>query len=292
MNRKRLRKFIYLSIATAAATIGLKAIAYLMTRSVGLLSDALESLVNLVAAIVALVIFQYSIKPANKEHNFGHRKAEYFSSIIEGSLIMLAASAIIWTAVERLLFPTEITNIDLGVTISLIASVLNLLTAQVLLRQGKKHRSILLEADGQHLMSDVWTSVGVIVGVALSRLTGLTFLDPVVAILMAMHILRTGFELIGRSVHGLLDPAISKDQRKILLKFLNNLKSQNLHYHKLQTRQTGDYKLVIFHLLVPDSWTVRHAHDRAHEIDAAICQLLGRNTDVSIHIEPHSHAKK
>lgn len=287
-SRAKLQKFIYLSIGTALATIGLKTVAFLATNSIGLLSDALESLVNLVAAVVALVIFRYSTKPADKEHNFGHHKAEYFSSIIEGALIMLAAATIIWTAIERLITPTAITNLDFGVLVSVLASVLNLITARILIAQGHKHHSILLEADGQHLMSDVWTSLGVLIGVALARLSGLGFLDPIVAILVALHIVKTGFELISRSVDGLLDPAINASDLKTLRRYLRQLKAEGLSYHKLQTRQTGDYKLIVFHLLVPDNWTVKQAHDKAHQVEADIRQLLGANTEVASHIEPLS----
>lgn len=286
--RTKLQKFIYLSIGTALATIALKTGAFLATNSVGLLSDALESLVNLTAAVVALVIFRYSTKPADKEHNFGHHKAEYFSSIIEGALIMLAAATIIWTAVERLINPSPITNLDFGVIISVVASGLNFITARILIAQGQKHRSILLEADGQHLMSDVWTSLGVLAGVTLARLINLNFIDPIVAILVALHIIKTGFELITRSANGLLDPAINSADLKTLRHYLRQLRTQGLDYHKLQTRQTGDYKLIVFHLLVPDNWTVKKAHDKAHQVEADIRQLLGANTEVASHIEPLS----
>lgn len=237
---------------------------------------------------MALVIFRYSTKPADKEHNFGHHKAEYFSSIIEGVLIMLAAATIIWTAVERLINPSPITNLDFGVIISVIASGLNFITARILIAQGQKHRSILLEADGQHLMSDVWTSLGVLAGVTLARLSNLNFIDPIVAILVALHIIKTGFELIARSANGLLDPAINSADLKTLRHYLRQLKTQGLDYHKLQTRQTGDYKLIVFHLLVPDNWTVKQAHDKAHQVEADIRQLLGANTEVASHIEPLS----
>lgn len=286
--RAKLQKFIYISIGTAIATIGLKTVAFLATNSVGLLSDALESLVNLVAGVVALVIFRYSTKPADKNHNFGHHKAEYFSSIIESGLILMAGGMIIWTAVERLITPTAITNLDLGVLVGVLASGLNLITARILISQGSKHRSILLEADGHHLMSDVWTSLGVLVGVTLARLSGLVFIDPLIAIAVALHIIKTGVRLIMRSANGLLDPAIDADDLKTVRQYLRQLKDQGLDYHKLQTRQTGDYKLIVFHLLVPDDWTVKQAHQRAHQIEADIRQLLGKNTEVASHVEPLS----
>lgn len=291
LTKKRLRKFIYLSIGTACLTITLKTSAYFLTQSIGLLSDALESGVNLVAAVVALVIFNYSNKPADHRHNFGHAKAEYFSSIIEGCLIILAATVIIWTAGERLFHPTELANVDIGVIVSLIASGFNLITARLLIRNGQKHQSLLLEADGQHLMSDVWTSVGVLVGVIITKLTGLYFLDPIIAILVAFHIVKTGFGLISRSVDGLLDVSISKADKQKLTKLLNSIMQNEFKYHKLQTRQTSDHKLIIFHLLVPDDWTVLQAHQKSHDIEQQIRQLFGQNTDVSIHVEPLSDLK-
>lgn len=290
--QKRLRKFIYLSIATACLTIILKASAFFLTKSVGLLSDALESIVNLVAAIVALIIFNFSNKPADGRHNFGHTKAEYFSSIIEGCLILVASMAIIWTAGERLINPTELANIDIGVIVSLIASSLNLITARLLIKNGKKHQSILLEADGQHLMSDVWTSVGVLVGVVVAKLSGLHILDPIIAILVAFHIIKTGFELISRSVDGLLDASISKSDRQKIKKALSILDAKQATYHKLQTRQSGTQKFINFHLLVPDDWTVKQAHDYAHEIEAEIKKAFKNEQITSvIHLEPLSSDK-
>lgn len=286
--RKQLQKFIYLSIITAVFTISFKTIAYFLTNSVGLLSDALESIVNLVAAIAALVIFNYSVKPADAKHNFGHAKAEYFSSIIEGTLVLIAALTIIISAVQRLLHPAEITAFDIGALFSILASVFNLITAQILIRNGRRHHSMALEADGQHLMTDVWTSVGVLTAVVLVKITNLQFIDPLIAILVALHIIKTGFSLIRQSVNGLLDPAVSQSDRQKLLAYLRQLKAQGLLYHKLRTQQANNQKVITFHLLVPDDWTIKQAHEQAHAVSAEIKQLFNDPTDVIVHIEPLS----
>ncbi len=283
----KIQHFIYLSIATAITTIILKTITYFLTGSIGLMSDALESGVNLTAAIVALIIHNFSSKPADKKHNFGHGKAEYFSSIIEGLLILIAAGSIIYLAIPKLFAPRSLKNINIGFAISLIASGLNLITAKILIKQGKKHHSIILEADGKHLMADVWTSVGVLIGVVLVKITGFNLLDPILAILVAAHIIHEGLEIVARSIDGLLDSALNKKDLNKLKKILKSeIKDQNLDYHMLKTRQSGNKSFISFHLLVPKNWTIKKAHDKADQIEKIIDSLLQQKVITNIHLEP------
>ncbi len=287
---QKIQKFIYLSIATAIATIALKAVTYYLTKSVGLLSDALESGVNLTAAIVALIMHKISSRPADKKHNFGLGKAEYFSSIIEGSLILVAAGSILYLAIPKLINPQPLENINLGFIISLVASGLNLITAQILIRQGRKYRSIILEADGKHLMADVWTSVGVLIGVVLVKLTGFNLLDPILAILVAAHIIKEGVELVSRSIEGLLDIAIPETERQKIEQYLDSLKQEDIGYHKLKTRQSGSKWDITLHLLVPDDWTIYKAHQKSHQVQAEIVKMFDNRIFITIHIEPKSHS--
>lgn len=286
MKKGSLKKFAYLSIAVALVTIGLKFSAFAYTGSMGLLSDALESCVNLIAAVVALIMINLSEKPADEKHEYGHSKAEYFSSAIEGGLIMVAAFSIIWAAVPRLLHPTEIENVGLGLLISLIASLFNLVVARILLTNGKKYKSILLEADGKHLMTDVWTSAGVIVGIFLVKLTGLLILDPIIAILVAANIVWTGFQLLKKSANGLMDASIQADELKIITDYLDKIKTDTIDYHSLRTRQAGQRKFVSFHLLVPGDWSVQKGHDYAEELENTISDMFFEPITVLTHIEP------
>ena len=286
MKRESLKKFAYLSIAAALITIGLKFSAYSYTGSMGLLSDALESCVNLIAAVVALIMIRISEKPADEGHEFGHTKAEYFSSAIEGGLILVAAFTIIWSAVPRLLAPQPIENIGLGVIISVSASMVNLGVGLILLKNGKKHKSLLLEADGKHLLTDVWTSVGVIVAILLVKLTGLLILDPVIAILVAVNIVWTGFQLLRRSADGLMDASISEDELKKVVDYLDGLKTDKIDFHSLMTRQAGQRKFISLHLLVPGEWSVQQGHDYAENIEETIEDMFSELITVSSHIEP------
>ncbi len=288
----KIKRLIYLSIATAVATIGLKVITYWLTKSVGLLSDALEAGVNLTAASIALIMFKIAQKPADKKHNFGHGKAEYFSSIIEGSLIIIVAGSILYLAIPKLFNPRPLENIDLGFIISLIASGLNLITARLLIKYGKTLDSIILEADGQHLMTDVWTSVGVVGGVLLVKFSGLHILDPILAILVAGHIIKEGIEIVSRSVDGLLDSAMPDKDLKKLKRYLNKLKQEKITYHRLQTRQSGQQIYIIFHMLVPKNWTIKKAHNKADQVEAEIDQLFEKEIITTIHIEPSDHHEK
>ena len=286
MKKESLKKFAYLSIAAAVVTIGLKFSAYLYTGSMGLLSDALESCVNLIAAVVALIMIHISEKPADEGHEFGHTKAEYFSSAIEGGLILVAAFSIIWTAAPKLFHPKDIENVGLGLMISLGASLVNLAVSQVLIRNGKKNKSLLLEADGKHLMTDVWTSVGVIAGIGLVKLTGLLILDPIIAILVALNIIWTGFILLKRSADGLMDATINENDLKKVTDYLDELKSDKVDYHSLMTRQAGQRKFISLHLLIPGEWSVQQGHDYAENIEETIEDMFSELVTVSSHIEP------
>lgn len=286
MKKESLKKFAYLSIAAAVVTIGLKFFAYLYTGSMGLLSDALESCVNLVAAVVALIMIHISEKPADEGHEFGHTKAEYFSSAIEGSLILVAAFSIIWSAVPRLIAPQPIENVGLGLLISTSASLVNLGVSLVLISNGKKRKSLLLEADGKHLMTDVWTSAGVIAGVLIVKLTGFLILDPVIAVLVALNIIWTGFTLIKRSANGLMDASITEEELKKVKQYLDGLKTDTIEYHSLMTRQAGQRKFISLHLLVPGEWSVQQGHDFAEKIEESIEDMFSEPVTVSSHIEP------
>jgi cation diffusion facilitator family transporter len=287
MAKSSLRKFVYLSIAAAVATITIKLTAYFLTNSVGLLSDGLESCVNLVAAIVALIMINLAEKPADEGHAYGHNKAEYFSSAIEGGLIVLAACAIIWSAVPRLFHPQPIENVGIGLLVATGASLINWAVALVLIRNGRKHHSITLEADGKHLMTDVVTSAGVLLGVGLVKLTGWMILDSIVAIGVALNIIWTGYILMKRSAMGLLDTAIPDEETARVIQVIENYKSSQIRYHSLMTRQAGQRKFISFHLLIPDAWSIKEGHDLSEKIENEIRKLFpGTPVNVFTHMEP------
>jgi cation diffusion facilitator family transporter len=286
MQKQSLKKFIYLSIAAAVATISLKLFAWHLTNSVGMLSDALESCVNLVAAVVALIMITIAEKPADKEHAFGHSKAEYFSSAIEGGLIILAAFSIIWSAVPRIIQPRPLENVGIGLLVAVGASVINLVVGLVLLKNGRKNNSITLEADGKHLMTDVYTSAGVLIGIGLVKISGWLVLDGIVAIGVALNILWAGYQLMHRSAMGLLDAGLTEADLSKIIKALESLKTQNLEYHSLLTRQAGQRKFIEFHVLVPGQWTVQEGHDTAEKIEKDIRDLFDAPVTVFTHLEP------
>lgn len=286
MKQESLKKFIYLSIAAALVTIALKFYAFFVTGSMGFFSDALESFVNLFAAVVALIMLTISAKPADKEHEYGHSKAEYFSSAIEGALIVLAALSILRSAVPRLFEPKPLTNIDIGLVFSLAASLVNLTVSLVLIHNGKKKHSLVLEADGKHLMTDVWTSAGVIAGILVVRFTGIYIFDPIIAIVVAINIIYTGYQLISRSASGLMDASISEEAVKKITAYLDSLKAENIEYHSLMTRQAGQRMFISVHLLVPGWWTVKKGHDYADLIEQSIEDMFEEPVNVSTHIEP------
>jgi cation diffusion facilitator family transporter len=284
-DRASLRRYAVISILAALATIGLKGGAYLITGSVGLLSDALESLVNLAAAIVALIALSAAARPEDEDHRYGHSKAEYFSSGFEGALIMLAAASIFYTSVQRLVSPQPIERIGLGAGISVVASVINLLVARVLFRAGRQHQSITLEADAQHLMSDVWTSAGVILGVSAAAMTGWQRLDPVIAILVAISIVRTGVGILRRSLLGLLDTAIPEDLQREITRIMARHARHGVRFHALRTRQAGAWRFIDFHVLVPGNWSVQRGHDLLEEIEEEVRGAIP-NSSVFTHLEP------
>ncbi|MBL9025068.1 MAG: cation transporter [Myxococcales bacterium] len=282
---RSLVRFAWLSIAAALSTIVIKTGAWLLTDSVGLLSDALESIVNLVAAVVALFAIRIAEAPADEEHAHGHEKIEYFSSGFEGAMIFAAATAIIITAVERLREPKPISELGLGLAVSTGASIINLVVGRVLIAAGKKHNSIVLEADGHHLMTDVWTSVGVVVGLVLVLATGASWLDPVLAIAVAINIVVTGTRLLLRSARGLLDVSVPKAERARIDAALEAFRSRGVEFHAVRTRQAGARTFVSLHVLVPGDWTVQRGHDLVEEVEAAI-RALGPKTTVLTHVEP------
>lgn len=286
MQTQSLKKFIYLSIAAAIATIILKFLAWYLTDSVGLFSDALESCVNLVAAIIALIMITLAEKPADEKHAFGHSKAEYFSSAIEGGMIIIAAFSIIWSAIPRVIHPQSLDNVEIGLLISVGASGINLMVALVLLKSGRKSNSIILEADGKHLMTDVYTSAGVLLGIGLVKLSGWLVLDGIVAIGVALNILWSGYQLIHRSTTGLLDAGIPEADLSRIIKALESFKSLDIEYHSLLTRQAGQRKFIAVHILVPGHWTTLKSHDTAEKIEKVIRNLFAAPVTVFTHLEP------
>ena len=274
VNRPSLTRFAWLSIAAALVTIALKATAYLITGSVGLLSDAVESLVNLVGGIMALAMLTIAARPADEDHAYGHGKAEYFSSGVEGGLILVAAVSIAIAAVQRLLTPKPLEAVGLGLLVSVAASIVNLVVALLILRAGRKHNSITLEANARHLLTDVWTSIGVIVGVGLVVLSNWNWLDPVVALLVAANIVHTGAGIVRRSISGLMDISLSAEDMAAVRKALQTYEQSGVQFHALCSRQAGARKFVSTHVLVPGDWTVQHGHELLDKIEADIRRAL------------------
>ena len=285
-DRAALTRFAWLSIGAALATITLKTVAYLLTGSVGLLSDAIESLVNLAGAVMALLMLVIAARPADESHVFGHSKAEYFASLVEGSLILGAAAWIIVAAINRLLHPQELEDLRIGLMVSTAASLINFTVARILMNQGRKQNSISLEADAQHLMTDVWTSAGVIGGVAIAGLTGWTVLDPLLAIAVALNILWTGFQLIRRSVQGLMDAALPEQEQELIEEVMKIYRQKGVDFHALLTRQAAARRFISVHMLVPGDWTVHDAHHIAEDFEADIRAALGGVVTVFTHLEP------
>lgn len=280
-----LTRYAWLSIVTALATIILKGVAWYLTGSVGLLSDALESFVNLAGALMALAMLSLAATPEDDDHAWGHGKAEYFSSAFEGFLILLAAASIAYAAIGRFLAPQALEAVGLGLAVSVAASLINLATARILLNVGRKARSITLEADAHHLLTDVWTSVGVILGVGLVWLTGWWWLDPAIAILVAANIVWTGWKLLGRSAAGLMDVAIPPAEIKAIEQVLAGYRERGLDFHALRTRQAGTRAFVSVHVLVPGRWTVQEGHDWSERIEADLRTALP-HVHVTTHLEP------
>ena len=285
--RMDLTRYAWLSICAAIVTITLKTSAWALTGSVGLLSDAAESTVNLVAAVVALIALKVAARPASERFLYGRAKAEYFSAAVEGAMIFVAAAVILVTAVERFINPRPLENIGWGLAIIVVASVLNGLVALVLIRVGRRHRSITLRADGKHLMTDVVTSAGVLLGVGLVVVTGWERLDALVAFAVGVNIIVTGIGLITEYVSGLLDKALPEDDHEVITEILRRRTDGTITFHGLQTREAGQQKYMNVHVLVPDEWTVKIGHDYIEDLEQELCAALPDLT-VLTHLEPIS----
>lgn len=284
-HRVQLHSFLWLSILAALLTMGIKLVAWAVSGSVSLLSDALESIVNLVAAIVALIAVRYAGRPADQTHAYGHEKIEFFSSGLEGGLVLVAGLSIIGVAVDHLVHPPERLVLDLGLILTTVATLINLAVGMVLIRVGKQRSSIAVEADGHHLLTDVWTSIGVVLGLLLVWFTGWTLLDPIMAILVALVILWTGFNLMWRSFDGLMDRSLPEEQIHLMRGTVQTFLNAEMAFHALRTRQAGSRQFADFHLLVPGHTTVQEAHDLSNRIEAALNQLLP-DLCITIHVEP------
>ncbi len=284
LDRASLKQYAWLSIAAAVATIALKSLAWFLTGSVGLLSDALESFVNLAGAIVALAMLTVAARPADEDHAYGHSKAEYFSSGVEGTLIVVAAISIAVAAIDRLLHPQPLHQLGLGLAVSVMASLINLAVAVIIRRAGRQHSSITLEANAQHLLTDVWTSVGVLLGVGAVAVTGWQRLDPLIAMAVAANIVWAGSRIVGRSVMGLMDTALPALELEAVRAALEPYRSQGIEYHALRTRQSGARRFVSLHVLVPGSWTVTRGHALLEQIEADIRRTLA-NVTILTHLE-------
>jgi len=279
------RQYTLLSTAAAVATIMLKTLAWRLTGSVGLLSDAMESGVNLIAAIGAFWALSLAAKPADRRHHYGHFKAEYFSSGLESVLIVVAALAIIYAAIGRLQQPQPLEQLGIGLVISLAATALNGLVAWVLLKASRRFDSITLRADAHHLLTDVWTSIGVVIGIGLVKLTGLTILDPLIAIAVAVNIVFTGWKLLHETASGLLDRSLPDHEQQLLDTLLASYESDEIRFHALRSRVAGSRRFVSFHVLVPGHWTVQAGHDLCDQLEHKVAATLSR-THVLTHLEP------
>jgi cation diffusion facilitator family transporter len=280
-----LTRFAWLSIGAAILTIGLKLSAYFLTNSVGLLSDALESLVNLATAIVALFALRIAARPADEEFSFGYSKAEYFSSGFEGGMILLAAGSIAATAIPRLIQPQPIEQVGLGLAVSIVASLVNFGVARILSQAGKNYGSITLTADSRHLMTDVITTGGVLIGVSLVAITGWQRLDPIIALLVAANILFTGFSLLRHAVLGLMDAALPEADLQVIHSVLSPYNKQGVQFHALRTRAAASRGFISMHVLVPGDWTVRQAHNLAEQIENELREK-SPNASIFTHVEP------
>jgi cation diffusion facilitator family transporter len=285
MKRTSLTRFAWLSIAAALATIALKSGAYFLTGSVGLLSDCIDSFVNLVGAVTMLAMLTVAARPADEDHSYGHSKAEYFSSGVEGTLILIAALGIGAVAVQGLIHPKQLDKIGLGLAISTLASLINLSVGFFLLRVGRNTQSIALEADARHLMTDVRTSAGVLAGVGAVAITGWQLLDPMVAIAVAANLIWTGLGIIRRSVSGLMDTALPKSERELIQNVLRTYEKDGLQFHAVRTRDAGARKFVSMHVIVPGNWTVNRGHRLLQQIERQIQKVLP-HVIVFTHLEP------
>ncbi|WP_299409147.1 cation diffusion facilitator family transporter [Acaryochloris sp. IP29b_bin.148] len=279
------RRYILLSIAAALITMGLKFGAYRLTSSVGLFSDVAESSVNLIAALAAFWALTVAAQPPDKEHTFGHSKAEYFSSGLEGVLILVAAIGIGITAIPRVFNPQPLAELEVGLGLSLVASLVNGGVALILLKAGERLRSITLRADAHHLLTDVWTSMGVVAGLVVVKLTGWLILDPLMAILVALHIAWVSVQLLQETMAGLMDSALPEADQAIIRATLTAYQAQGIHFHALRTRVAGARNFVSFHVLVPGDWTVQKGHELCDILEKSIMTALP-GTHVMTHLEP------
>jgi len=284
VDRSSLTRFAWLTIAAAVFTLALKATAYFVTGSVGLLSDALESVVNLVGGVMALAMLTVAARPPDEDHRYGHSKAEYFSAVVEGSLIIVAAGSIALAAVRRLLHPQPLESVGVGLGISVVASVVNLGVALVLLRAAKRNDSISIKASAHHLLTDVWTSVGVLVGVGAAVATGWLVLDPLVALLVAANIVWTGYRILRDSVGGLMDKALPTAELAALKEVLDKHLPLGIQYHALRTRQAGPRRFCSLHVLVPGDWTVQRGHQFLERLEEELRNTVP-NVTVFTHLE-------
>lgn len=280
-----LSRFALLSIAAACLTIALKVGAWLVTGSVGLLSDAAESLVNLVAAVGAFYALKLAAKPPDRGHQYGHSKAEYFSAAIEGQMIFVAAVVIIWTSIGRLLSPQPLEAVGIGLALSVVATILNGVVAAVLIRAGRKHRSAALSADGHHLLADVWTTVGVVAGLILVWVTGWLWLDAIVAMAVGVHIIVMGWRLLRDSATALLDKSWPKEDNTRLAQVFSDFVCPDVHFHALRTREAGGVRFAEVHVLVPGDWSVQRGHDLLEDVEAAVAQTFPE-AHLTCHLEP------
>ena len=285
MKERPLTYFARLSVVAAVITFVLKLAAWRLTGSVGLLSDALESLVNLAAAFVALGSLVVAARPADDDHAFGHSKAEYFAAGIEGALILLASAVIGWSAVGRFFSPQPLSEPVIGLAIATVASCVNFAVARVLLGVGRRRNSIALVADAKHLLTDVWTSVAVIPAVALVAITGWLWLDPLIGLLIAGHIVATGVGLVRESMLGLMDTGLPETQLAIIRTTLGKYAEEGVQYHALLTRRAAARQFMSVHLLMPGNWTIARGHDLAERIEADLRKALP-GLIVLTHLEP------
>ncbi len=280
-----LQRFAAVAAAAALVVITLKVGAWWVTGSVGLLSDAVESLANLAGAVVAYLMLVLADRPPDEEHAYGHSKAEYFASGFEGGLIVFAALGIAWVAVTRLLEPRPLELVGAGLIAAGVATAINFWVARALLAAGRTHGSITLESTGQHLMTDVWTSAGVIVGVGAAALTGWRWLDPLIALAVAAHIMVTGARLVRRSALGLLDTSLDEDELEHVRRVLAGYEARGIQFHAVRSRRAGRRAFVSMHVLVPGEWTVQRGHDLAEEVEEAIEERIAGCTAFT-HLEP------
>lgn len=280
------KRYAIYSIIASVLTFVLKFSAWRITGSVGLLSDATESIVNVTAAVLALTAITIAMRPADDHHSYGHGKAEYFSSGMEGVLIIVAACAIGYASIERFYNPQPLGNLGLGLGLALLSSVINFVTAKSMLKAAKRFDSITLEADAKHLLTDVWTSVGLVTGLAILLFAPQwQILDPIIACIMAVNIVFTGIGLLKRSIGGLMDDSLPPEELEIIANAIHQHQGDEATFHGLRTRKSGPIRFIDFHLLVPGDTTVHAAHDLCELIENEIESRLERS-EVTIHVEP------